>query len=336
MTRFTANPAASRARSALIAAGLMTALSTPVAALAQDQQPGTAPTAPEPTIIVQGERELDTRELRDAIRDVAMRGRDAKTPMPRYQTPLCPQVLGMGERMGAYVTERVRQNTIDAGFTLADKGCTANALLIVVDDQETLIKRMKQNHPGLFNPRISREIRAAQNRGDGAIVWSTYAMQGPNGRDGAASGTVFSNTLETAFANAGGAATEMRLAFPSQLRVAYSLEKMTTIMVIDVDRLDGVNLDQLSDFATMRILGHAQPTIDIAQEGAVSILNLFDGAPTEAPRTMTALDRAYLKGLYAMRPNDPATRLEHFVKLAYQNGGEAKPGEPAEPATGAR
>jgi hypothetical protein len=68
----------------------------------------------------------------------------------------------------------------------------------------------------------------------------------------------------------------------------------------------------------MRILGQPQPTIDIEQDGAVSILNLFDVGPDAAPRQMTALDQAYLKGLYAMRPNDPATRLEYFVKLAYE------------------
>lgn len=331
MSRFTNGKSAAGARGAMMAAGFITALATPAAAFAQTQTSDAASPAQETTIIVQGERELDTKELRDAIRDVAMRGREAKRPLPRYQVPLCPRTIGLPEKMSAHVVERIRQNTLAAGYEIDEdaEGCAANALMIVVDDQETLIKRMKQSNPRLFNVRISREIRAAQNRGDGAIVWSTFAMQGPTGRGGPASGTVSSNTLETAFANAGSAANELRLGFPSQALVPYSLEKMSTILVFQVDRLDGVHLDQLADFATMRILGQPQPTIDIEQDGAVSILNLFDVGPDAAPGQMTALDRAYLKGLYAMRPNDPATRLEYFVKLAYEAPNRQDTTEPA-------
>lgn len=326
MPRVTATTTAWPMRCAVLMAGVLAAVAAPAAA----QQAEGAADEEGPAIIVQGERELDTKELRDAIRDVAMRGREADRPLGRYQVPLCPRVMGMSERMSAYVVDRIRSNTIDAGFEVDEdpEGCNANALLIVVDDQKTLIKRMKKNHPGLFNSRISREIKAAQNRNDGAIVWSTYTLQGPQGR-GVASGTVFGNTLESAFANAGGAPRELQLTFPSTVAIPYSVEKMTTILVVDVNRLDGVHLDQLSDFATMRILGTPRPRIELEQDGAVSILNLFDVGPDAAPRQMTALDRAYLKGLYAMRPNDPATRLEYFVKLAYE---APNPQEGAEPA----
>lgn len=339
MSRFKAARKSGRMRAALVLTGLLAAgMATPALA----QQADSAAEAEGPGIIVQGERELDTKELRDAIRDVAMRGRHAKQPLPRYQMPLCPRALGLPERMAAHVVARIRSNTIEAGYQVDEdtEGCTANALLIVVDDQETLIKRMRKTNPALFSARISREIKAAQRRGDGAITWSSYAMQGPNGRLGAASGTVRSNILETSFANAGGAPGELRLSTPSSFAVQYSLEKMATIMVIDVDRLDGVHLDQLADFATMRILGQPQPTIDIEQDGAVSILNLFDVGPEAAPLAMTALDRAYLKGLYAMRPNEPANRLERFVRLAYEelrpelalDEAEARQEEPASEA----
>jgi len=316
MPQARAQSAMGRIGSGALLAGLIAALAAPLAA----QQADAAAGEDDPAIIVQGERELDSKELRDAVRDVAMRGREAKRPLMRYQVPLCPRTIGFPARMGAYVVERIRRNTLDAGLAVDEDadGCIANALVIVVDDPDTLIKRMRQTNPDLFNVRINRDIKAAQNRGDAAIVWSHYAMQGPNGRGGAASGAMASNTLEGSFANAGGAPRDMRLSFPSTVFIPYSLEKMATIMVFDVDRLDGVHLDQLADFATLRILGQPQPTIDIEQDGAVSILNLFDAEPAAAPREMTRLDRAYLRGLYAMRPNDPSTRLEYFVTLAYQ------------------
>lgn len=293
-------------------AGLLAGTAPAAALQAQDAPPAIV----EPEIIVRGEAELETDELRDAVGDIAMRGRDYKRPMARYQAPLCPMVIGMGETMGAKISQRIRSIALESGMEVAEEGCTANALMIVTDDTEKLIEQMRKNHPGLFNARISREIKAARNRGDGAIVWSTYMMQGPQGR-GKASGTVFTNSLEGAFANAGGAAQEMRLTFSSKSHIPYSVDKTSTILVFDIDRLDGMHLHQLSDFATMRILGSPQPSIEFEEEAAMSILTLFDTEPTEAPMEMTALDRAYLRGLYAMEPNDPSTRLEHYVRRAY-------------------
>ena len=283
------------------------------------------------TIMVQGERDLETPELRRALRDVAMRGRDYLTPLAQYQTPLCPRVIGLGERMGAYVTARVRRNARDAGAEVADEDCEANAVVIVTDDPDLLIEKMRKSNPELFDPAANRRIKRAQNLGDAAIVWSRSVAQSPAGRNGGVSDVVAGNSLDGAFANAGGLPQERRLSFPSRFAVTYSIEKLFTTIVFDVDRLDGAHLDQVSDFATLRILGSPQPAINIEQDGAVSLLNLFDVGPAAAPLRMTALDRAYLKGLYAMRPNDPSTRLEHFVKLAYRDMTGAEPCDPGKP-----
>lgn len=312
-------------RQAIVVAAALLAGTLPAAAQAQDTQPEAESPEESATIIVQGERELEIDELRDAVRDVAMRGRSYDRPLSRYQAPLCPMVVGMGERMGAYVSERIRSNAIAAGVEVADEGCDANAVLIVTDDQDKLIEGMRKSHPDFFDIFASRAIKAGQSRGDAAIVWSRFAMQGPLGRNGGASDVVVGNSLEGAFANAGGAAQERRLTRASKFDITYSMEKAFTTLVFDVDRLNGVHLDQLSDFATMRILGMPQPNVDIEQEGALSILNLFDAEPSAAPMRMTTLDMAYLKGLYAMRPNEPSSRLEHFVKLAYGEMDIAKP-----------
>lgn len=305
-------------RGAITVVALLTAMFPFAAAHAQNISPVTEDGDEDAGIIVQGERELEVYELREAVRDVAMRGRSYDRPLSRYQSPLCPLVVGMGERMGAYVSERIRSNAIAAGVEVADEGCDANAVLIVTDDQDKLIEGLKKSRPELFGSPASRRIKAAQNRRDAAIVWSSFVTQGPLGRNGGVSDVVVSNSLEGAFANAGGAPQERRLTRPSTFEINYSIEKAFTTLVFDVDRLNGVHLDQLSDFATMRILGSPQPTIDIEQDGALSILNLFDAEPAAAPMRMTALDQAYLKGLYAMRPNAPSSRLEHFVKLAYE------------------
>jgi hypothetical protein len=319
MQRVEASGAATYRRGAITAAVMLASILPLAAANAQTSPTGTDDADEDATIIVQGERELEIDELRDAVRDVAMRGRDYQTPLEQYQTPLCPKVVGLGERMGAYVSDRIRSNAVAVGVEVADADCEANALVIVNDDPRLLIKKIQKSHPRLFSLANNNRIKQAQSRGDAAIVWSLDMEQGPRGRDGGATDVVLGTSLDGAFANAGRAPSERRLTRASRFDIPFSTERTFSWVVFDVDRLNGVHLDQLSDFATMRILGSPQPTIDIEQEGAVSILNLFDAGPAAAPMRMTALDMAYLKGLYAMGPNEPSTRLEAFVRVAYED-----------------
>lgn len=322
-----------RRHRALTAAALLASALVPAAAHAQAGEPGTEEPGTEepgksPTIIVQGERELEMPELDDAVKDMVMRGRDYQTPLPKYQAPLCPKVVGLGDRMGGYVSERIRSNAVAAGLAVAEADCEANALLIVTDDPDLLIENMQANHPELFDRGSNNQIKRGQRRGDAAIVWTRQMGQGPRGRNGGTTDVATGGTLVGTFSNASGGPQELRMSQPSRFDIAFSIERVFTGIVFDVDRLDGAHLDQLSDFATLRILGSPQPSIDIEQEGAVSILNLFDVGPAAAPLRMSKLDRAYLKGLYTMRPNEPATRLEHFVKLAYQDLDDTSPCDP--------
>lgn len=317
-----------RRHGAAAAAAFLASALIPAAAHAQAGEPGPQDPGKDPTIIVQGERELEMPELDDAVKDMAMRGRDYQRPLPKYQAPLCPKVVGLGDRMGGYVSQRIRSNAVAAGLAAAEADCEANALVIVTDDPDRLIETMQANHPGLFDRGSNNQIKRAQSRGDAAIVWTRSMQQGPRGRNGGASSGAPSGTLIGTFSNAGGSPQERRLSFPSSFNIAFSIERVFTGIVFDVDRLDGAHLDQLSDFATLRILGSPQPAINMEQEGAVSILNLFDVGPAAAPLRMSKLDRAYLKGLYTMRPNEPSTRLEHFVKLAYQDLDDTSPCAP--------
>jgi hypothetical protein len=220
--------------------------------------------------------------------------------------------------MGSRVADRVRANTLEAGVAVEEGDCVPNALILVVDDQKRLIERLRDIEPRMFNARISRGIRAGFARKDPAITWATYAFQGPNGA-GNLSSVVVSSGSDVVGARGGSNIRTTRDVRPSRLEINFSIQKVSTVMVFDVARLDGVGLNQLGDFITMRVLGQPQPRPVIEAERASTILSLFDAAPTQAPPGLTQLDRAYLRGLYAMRPNDPGNRLEKFVRVAYED-----------------
>ena len=313
-------------------AALCLAAAIPMPALAQagdeagDEGSGDTPqtimmraTEGEP-IVVTGERAIEREELRDAVRDIAMRGRTPKRPLSQFQAPLCLNVTGLGDQFGPQVAERIRQNTRDAGAEVASSDCEVNALVVVVRDPDSLIKNLRKSQPDLFSVPVNRTIKAAENRGDAAIAWSVDRLgQARGGKLDRVGGPVGTAGLAL-YDNSGFEVPQTQsLGTTARSKIPFSIEKVYSIIIFDVDRLINVHVDQLADFATMRLLANPQPTVEIETERADSILTLFDMDPLDAPQGLTQIDRAYLKGLYALRPNDPATRLEGFVATAYDD-----------------
>jgi hypothetical protein len=247
-----------------------------------------------------------------------MRGRSYDRPMSRFQLPLCVNVAGLGEVYSTQVAERIRANTLAAQFKVADPGCVTNALVIVVKDPARLIERLREEQPHLFDHRVNQRILRAQRRGDAAVGWSVHRINdkrgNPLGEPGAAVGAAGAALFDNAGA---GVPTNTRLG-TSKYTINFSVERVYSVLVFDVERLTDVHLDQLADYATMRLLATPQPTIDLEPESpADSILTLFDLGPFEAPQQMTQIDRAFLRALYTMRPNDASSRLEGFVLASY-------------------
>jgi hypothetical protein len=84
--------------------------------------------------------------------------------------------------------------------------------------------------------------------------------------------------------------------------VSYDI--VSTLVVFDASRVEGMTLAQLADYATMRGLARTRS----AREGAAmdTILTLFDPAASP-PGGLTEFDRAYLASLYDGIPNLPAS-----------------------------
>ena len=275
------------------------------------------------TIVVTGQAQPEEQVLREAIREMAQRGRSSDRPNAQFQSPLCVSVAGLGEQPGAAVKQRIEANTRDAGFKVAEAvDCEVNALVVVVDDQLALIDQLRKSQPVLFSADIDRRIEAAARRSDAAISWATYRLGDPQGKPltmpGSLAGAGVTGT-ETVFTNATDGAAQTRSGGISRATIPFSSEKVFSVVVFDVRRLIGAHLDQVADYATMQILADPQPGVTLNEGSANSILTLFEGSPEEAPQNLTDIDRAFLRGLYAMRPNDPANQLERFVISAYED-----------------
>ncbi|MEO0463725.1 MAG: hypothetical protein AAF127_11380 [Pseudomonadota bacterium] len=297
-----------------VAASALAALTPAAFAQASEPETITLRTGPQPEpIIVEGQKPLDKKDARAAVRDLAMRGRSHLKPLAKYSKPLCLSVAGLGERYNTQVADRVKQNATDAEIPIADADCKTNAAVVVVKNPEKLIKRLRKVKPRLVSMEANHRIRDSRARGDAYYAWSQDRVGRPGGGRAVERGEVAGAAGTALFGNPGFTVPTNRILGTSKFTISYSIQRRFSIIIFDVERLGGVHLNQLADFATMRLLTEPQPTVELENARTDSILTLFDVDPESAPPVMTQLDRAYLRGLYKMRPNEKSSRLERFV-----------------------
>ncbi len=266
-------------------------------------------------IIVTGQRPAKDSEVRAALRELAMRGRSMDRPLARFQEQLCVSVFGLGDRFGTQVKKRIERNAREAGLAVETRLCKPNATVVVVRNPDRLVEATFKRRGRVISPEARRNVRAAQERGDVALAWSIEEITAAPGGAAAVSSDVAS---AVGFGSGALGPPGFTSISASRLRPNFALSRTNAMIVFDVDRLAGVHLNQLADFATMRLLSDPQAVVDLQVGALGSILTLFDHGIDQAAPELTPLDRAYLTGLYKMRSNDPGTLLERFVLAAYR------------------
>ncbi|TIX48787.1 DUF3987 domain-containing protein [Alteraurantiacibacter aquimixticola] len=257
-------------------------------ALRQERQERIA----EDEIVVTGRaQEASRAEIHRQARDVTPPGDIRETPLARYETPLCPGIIGLTVQAAVPMIDRIRTNAEVLGVRLAPDECNPNMVLVFADDGQALLSGMMEENPARFQyltPVARQELRAP-----GPVrVWTDVqqatrdGMRVPRSRN---------------------------LVNPPQVRMDMAHSHIYTTVrneidmvwvIIDREAARGLSLMQLADYATMRGLVQTEPQEDLAIS---SILGLFnEDGPW--PDELTDFDRAYLTAVYDYIPNLPAFR----------------------------
>ncbi|MEO1047269.1 MAG: hypothetical protein AAFW59_02970 [Pseudomonadota bacterium] len=280
-----------------------------------------------PEIIVSGERPLDTDAIRLAVRELAKAHRSDE-PLLRFHDPVCLSVSGLGAAASAQVRERILKNARAADVAVADKGCRANALVLIVDDPASLIEGIQKDQPKLLSPAKRRPLDAALARGEKALVWHNEETRGAQGQ-----------ALRTSFTAPGMPVTgpssqlgaETRINNHGRARRVGATDSRAVVngaVILNVENLVGMDLERVADFATMRLLVPGVRVVPdalagVEEDGAVkpqSVLAPF--SPDQGAERLTRFDRAWIEALYSLEPNASSTRLPAAVASAYENGSE--------------
>lgn len=262
------------------------------------------PESPEPEIVVYGVAQ-DDAVLGDFVRAIGSEADSGQ--LARWQGSICPQVIGMREEFNAYVRGTIRSVADLAGARVGGDGCRHNVLVVMTDNPRAYIDGLRGRRGDLFVSLDASERARLVESGNAVSTWSRLAVRGGDGREIQAGEVSY---------NARGAGTEAlpyrRITGARASRIARSVRTDLDFraIVIDLSRLNGQTMQQLSAFAAMLALGEFDVSQRISPER--TILNLFHD-PVASPADLSDWDLGYLRGLYATNAGRDAHRQRSAI-----------------------
>lgn len=293
-------------------AALPRLLALPLLALGASLAPAAAQDSSDAPIVVtaQGSLEDQIGGFVGALTKAPVNGQIA-----RFETEICPAVLGVPDTFRAPVEARMRLVAGAAGLKVAKPGCSANVLVMVTQNKAQLLKTLRDKYPDFFSGKSPGEIRAILAQPGSAAAWQIDGMVNADGA---------SMTMSD------GAAINRTTRGDSRITAAARPTFTAAAVVVEAAALAGLSTTQLADYAVMRTFARTNPD-QLTGSAPDTILTIIDApAGTELPITMTQWDLGFLKGLYTSPRNlrAGAERSEIARAVKEELDKPAQPGQP--------
>lgn len=210
----------------------------------------------------------------------------AASPMGRFDwTSVCPGAAGLSPAQNLAIAERMRFVASAVGLKVAKPGCKPNALVIVAQDKNQLIRALRKAHPIYFQDPAGRQVEIPKQSGP-ATAWH---LQGRLDR----TGVPLQEDPEGGFDIVNTPVGASRIS--ATMRPIF----LASVVVIELASLDGLTTTQAADYAAMRTFVQTDPA-RLSRSSAPTILTVLE-APMESvvPASLTHWDLSYLKAVYA-------------------------------------
>ena len=261
-------------------------------------------------IVVEGTR-LEERTA-EYVREVAAppRGRGPA----RWRGGVCVGVANFDPEIGQYLADRVSDVARELGLSAGQPGCEPSVLIVGTTGGASFARQFVEMRPRLFRvggTGMDRGSAALEDfmSSDRPVRWWHVSM--PTDVE-TGQRTVRLPGEYRPIPNLPpqfdilGYAPMSRVPVASRIQSSVEDLLIRSFVIIDVDRLDGVSLEQLGDYVAMVALVQVNPEADTGRYE--TILNLF-----EDPAGVSGLsgwDRAYMEGIYAVRPGRISTSAQ--------------------------
>lgn len=217
--------------------------------------------------------------------------------LARFHEPVCPISRGLPADYGAVVEERVRTMARAAGIPVARRrDCAPNLIVLVANDGEEAIALLRRERPDIFAGLGPTEIGRAIAAEGPVRTWQSSAAERIEGE------TVADRRDQYLYQD-----VHLYHGVPAGLlRRTTRRDLRLSVVLFDVDAIDGLTLMQIGDHAAMRGLAATRPAA--AASAGRSILALFeDAAAGRTPAAAaTSWDGSYLRALYRVAASAPA------------------------------
>lgn len=222
--------------------------------------------------------------------------------LARWEDRICVGVANLRNDAAQYVADRVSTVATDLGLEAGAPGCTPNLLIVAAADAGELARTLVSDRQRAFRmggTGMDRGRNALNDfvETDRPVRWWQQAMP------------IDSETGQRAVRIPGECANEcdrpedfapiVRVDSASRIRTQIVDRLFRTVVIVDVDGVEGVSISQLADYIAMVSLAQIDPDADTS--AYASILNVFDDPGTAD--MLTSWDQAYLSGLYSAEQN---------------------------------
>jgi len=223
----------------------------------------------------------------------------------RWNSPVCPTVLGLTRGDGEFILARLSQIARAAGVPLAGEHCATPDVYVLatMKPEEFLRKWGKSRHWRMFGDAPQGVINAFIDTPRPLRVWyNSSESGGPQTSEDAPAGAEPGGipTVPTSVAHGG-----------DTQRATRSLT--LAILVVDKTHLQGVTLGQLADYIGMYAFSRLR--VDAHRGDAPTILGLFDDVPAQSPAGLTSWDEAFLESLYHTDPKSVLQRASMVTRM---------------------
>ncbi len=235
-------------------------------------------------IVVQGERARQTLLQQTHQYLSAVLVQPWEQSLVRWGDPICPLVAGLPRDQGEFILARLSQDFRDAGAELAPAKCRATLYVVLTGEPAALLEAWRKRDRTLFNeesvPAVHRFVTSTRP----IRVW--YNCMSLTG---------FLGTLNTQTIAGGWLPGDMDSQASSLSWDKTNLLE-SVLVVVDLRRVQGVNLSQVADYVAL--VGLTEVRQDAAVGDVPTILHLFAAAERSAPSALSEWDRALLRAVY--------------------------------------
>lgn len=274
----------------------------------------------EDEIVVTGKAEAKPAEIRQQARAITAQSVQYDYPLAKFQSQVCPGIVGMPTAMADIIVDRIRFNAERVGLKTAPLGkCNANVLVIFVRNGHGVIKNLSKSASGLLSNVKFADLKDLQADTGPVHAWVETLVRSRQGDTlvGSNDGDMTKiPTLNVAQSQ-------------SHIFLAARIDISKAVVMIDLRAINGMSVVQLADYITMRAFAATNPVKGDA--AASTILGLFDPEHPAHPRELTDFDLAYLHTVYdgvdSLNATSKLASITRKLKLVQAQGGSAKEDE---------